>query len=81
MYKRQAIVTTQAAFDPLAIDVSLNGIMVCKDAGVGADRELCDLSGQKILIEIDLKAGKEEATIWTNDLSAMYVHENSSYSS
>ena len=76
-----AIGTTKAAFDPLLIDVSLNGIMVCKSAGVGEDRDLCDLSGQRIRIEIDLKAGKEEATIWTNDLSAMYVHENSSYSS
>jgi glutamate N-acetyltransferase/amino-acid N-acetyltransferase len=31
-------------------------------------------------IEIDLKSGPHEATIYTNDLSAAYVHENSAYS-
>jgi glutamate N-acetyltransferase/amino-acid N-acetyltransferase len=30
---------------------------------------------------IDLKSGVETATIWTNDLTHDYVHENSAYSS
>ena len=31
-------------------------------------------------IDVDLRAGAEQATIWTNDLSIAYVHENSAYS-
>jgi glutamate N-acetyltransferase/amino-acid N-acetyltransferase len=31
-------------------------------------------------ITVDLGAGAEEATVWTNDLTAAYVHENSAYS-
>ena len=29
---------------------------------------------------IDLKSGTERATVWTNDLTHAYVHENSAYS-
>jgi glutamate N-acetyltransferase/amino-acid N-acetyltransferase len=29
---------------------------------------------------VDLGAGSESATVWTNDLSVAYVHENSAYS-
>ena len=32
-------------------------------------------------LQIDMKVGKSEATILTNDLSHDYVHENSAYSS
>ena len=28
---------------------------------------------------VDLKAGAERATVWTNDLTHAYVHENSAY--
>ena len=38
-----------------------------------------DLSGRAVHIVIDLGAGGEAATIWTNDLSQAYVHENSAY--
>jgi glutamate N-acetyltransferase/amino-acid N-acetyltransferase len=34
-----------------------------------------------VQIVIDLAAGGEQATVWTNDLSPAYVHENSAYSS
>jgi glutamate N-acetyltransferase/amino-acid N-acetyltransferase len=34
-----------------------------------------------VTVTIDLKAGEERATIWTNDLTHAYVHENSAYSS
>jgi glutamate N-acetyltransferase/amino-acid N-acetyltransferase len=76
-----AVGTTSANFDPLTIDVSLNGVMVCKNSAPGADRSEVDLTGREIRIVIDLKAGSSTGTIWTNDLSAMYVHENSAYSS
>jgi len=76
-----AVGTTSAKFNPLTIDVSLNGVMVCRDSAPGSNRLEVDLTGKEITIVIDLKAGNFSGTIWTNDLSAMYVHENSAYSS
>lgn len=70
-----------APFDAYAIDVTFNGVQVCRAAGVGEDRGLVDLSGREVTVEIDLHAGQAEATIWTNDLTHDYVHENSAYSS
>ena len=74
-----AIGTTKAVFDPTTIDVSLNGVEVCRASSPGAPRELVDMKGERIEIIIDLHAGTESATILTNDLTAMYVHENSAY--
>ena len=76
-----AVGTTSALFDPDRIDVSMNGVTICRNGGIGDDRNLVDLSGRKIEIVIDLRAGSESATIMTNDLTAEYVHENSAYSS
>jgi glutamate N-acetyltransferase/amino-acid N-acetyltransferase len=75
-----AIGTTQAAFDPLDLDVSINDIAVCRNSGVGEPRDLVDLSGRDVDIRIDLKTGSAAATVWTNDLTHEYVHENSAYS-
>lgn len=75
-----AVGTTSARFDPLDVDVSINGILVCKSSSPGGDRNLVDMKGKEVEILIDLKVGADSATIWTNDLSAMYVHENSAYS-
>ncbi|WP_372593621.1 bifunctional glutamate N-acetyltransferase/amino-acid acetyltransferase ArgJ [Actinotalea sp.] len=70
-----------AAFEPEAIDVSINGVQVCRAGGVGEDRSLVDLaSAREVHIEIDLHAGESSATVWTNDLTHDYVHENSAYS-
>lgn len=74
--------TTKAAFEASDLDVSVNGVMVCKGCGVGEDRSLVDLSSHReVSVLIDLKAGSEQATIWTNDLTHDYVEENSAYSS
>lgn len=70
-----------APFDPNEIDVSVNGIQVCRGGGVGDDRSLVDMSAREVLVVVDLHAGDESATIWTNDLTHDYVHENSAYSS
>ena len=48
---------------------------------IGDDRNLVNLEPREVLVEIDLQAGAAEATIWTNDLTHEYVHENSAYSS
>lgn len=76
-----AVGTTDAAFEPDRIDVSINGVQVCRDGGIGEPREKVDLSQRAVSVEIDLHAGTESATIWTNDLTTDYVHENSAYSS
>lgn len=76
-----AIGTTSAQFDATKIDVSINGVQVCLASAPGQDRKLVDMSSKDVVIEIDLHAGKQAARVWTNDLSAMYVHENSAYSS
>ena len=73
--------TTKAAFEPDDLNVSINGVMVCKNGGVGEDRNLVSLEERNVRIEIDLNAGTEEATVLTNDLTHDYVHENSAYSS
>jgi len=76
-----AIGTTSAAFEPDRLNVAINGVRVCKNGGVGEDRELVDMRFREVHIVADLAAGNESATIWTNDLTADYVHENSAYSS
>jgi glutamate N-acetyltransferase/amino-acid N-acetyltransferase len=75
-----AVGTTAAAFEPDAVDVAVNGVWVCKGGAAAEDRSKVDLSGRAVTIRIDLHAGPAEATIWTNDLSHAYVHENSAYS-
>jgi glutamate N-acetyltransferase/amino-acid N-acetyltransferase len=73
--------TTSATFDPADLDVALNGVWVCRNSGLGEDRALVNLTARDVSVEIDLKSGDAEATIWTNDLTAAYVHENSAYAS
>ncbi|MET7570497.1 bifunctional glutamate N-acetyltransferase/amino-acid acetyltransferase ArgJ [Streptomyces sp. NPDC005492] len=76
-----AIGTTKAAFEPDRLNVAINGVWVCKNGGVGEDREKVDMRYREVHIVADLAAGSQTATIWTNDLTADYVHENSAYSS
>lgn len=76
-----AIGTTSAAFEPDQLNVAINGVWVCKNGGVGEDRDLVDMRYREVVVTADLAAGSESATIWTNDLTADYVHENSAYSS
>ncbi|MBW3084369.1 Arginine biosynthesis bifunctional protein ArgJ [Austwickia sp. TVS 96-490-7B] len=75
-----AVGTTTAVFEPTDLDVWINGVQVCRNSGVGQDRSEVDLSGREVVVEIDVKVGAAEATIWTNDLTHDYVHENSAYS-
>jgi len=75
-----AVGTTRAAFDPATLDVAINGIQVCRAGGVGEDRSLIDMSAREVHVVVDLHAGAHTATIWTNDLTHEYVHENSAYS-
>jgi glutamate N-acetyltransferase / amino-acid N-acetyltransferase len=76
-----AVGTTTAQFDPADLDVSVNGVRVCAGGQPDQSRDLVNLSGRAVTISVDLKTGHEHATIWTNDLTVAYVHENSAYSS
>jgi glutamate N-acetyltransferase/amino-acid N-acetyltransferase len=76
-----AIGTTSAVFDPDRLDVAINGVWVCRDGAEGEPREKADMSGRRITVTVDLRSGDHSAAIWTNDLTAEYVHENSAYSS
>ena len=70
-----------APYDPLVLDVSINGVQVCRAGGVGEDRSLVDLAADReVHVVIDLHAGAATATVWTHDLTHDYVHENSAYS-
>lgn len=76
-----AIGVTDAAFDPDQLDVSFNGVQVCRAGGIGEPREDVDLSGRHVHVLVDLHAGEASATIITNDLTYDYVKENAEYSS
>ncbi len=76
-----SIGTTNAAFDPADLDVAMNDVWVCRKSTPAEDPAAVDLTGRRVSVTIDLKAGAAEATVWTNDLTHAYVHENSAYSS
>lgn len=76
-----AIGTTGAEFDPYDVDVTINGVRVCRAGEPDQPAELVDLTPRVAHVLIDLKVGAETATILTNDLTHDYVHENSAYSS
>jgi len=76
-----ALGATSIAFDPDRVDVAINGRWVCRDGAIGEDRSQVQMSGRHVSITVDLKAGNCHDSIRTNDLTADYVQENSSYSS
>jgi glutamate N-acetyltransferase / amino-acid N-acetyltransferase len=75
-----AVGTTEAVFDPDRINVAINGVWVCRNGSYGDDRAKVDLRPRDVTITVDLSAGAHSATVWTTDLTADYVHENSAYS-
>ncbi|MEU6696899.1 bifunctional glutamate N-acetyltransferase/amino-acid acetyltransferase ArgJ [Pseudonocardia sp. NPDC046786] len=80
-----AVGCADAQIDPERLDVTINGVLLCKGAAVAGDRADCDLSGEDITIEVELGltggADGNTAEIRTTDLSHAYVEENSAYSS
>jgi glutamate N-acetyltransferase/amino-acid N-acetyltransferase len=75
-----AVGTTSAVFEADQIDVDFNQVAVCRNGSALAEEPQVSLTGREVQIRIDLNAGHEQAVLWTNDLTAMYVHENSAYS-
>lgn len=76
-----AIGTTGAAFDPYAVDVAFNDVRLCHAGAPDRPRDEVDLSGRTIAVSIELNVGDAVATVYTNDLTHDYVHENSAYAS
>ncbi|MBM7504510.1 bifunctional glutamate N-acetyltransferase/amino-acid acetyltransferase ArgJ [Agromyces aurantiacus] len=76
-----AIGTTSAPFDPYLVDVTMNGVRMCHAGRPDRPRDEVDLTPRATHVLIELHAGEASATIWTNDLTHDYVHENSAYSS
>ena len=69
-----AVGTTSAAFEPDRLDVSINGVEVCRAGAAGEPRDRVDLAGRAVTIAVDLHAGAASSTIRTTDLSYEYVH-------
>jgi glutamate N-acetyltransferase/amino-acid N-acetyltransferase len=76
-----SIGTTSAEFDPADLDVAMNGVWVCRSSTPAENPATVDLTPREVTVTIDLKSGDARATVWTNDLTHAYVHENSAYSS
>jgi glutamate N-acetyltransferase/amino-acid N-acetyltransferase len=74
-----AVGTAQAKINPLDIDVILNGVKVAKSSAPFEDRNQVSFADRLVTIQVDLKVGSASATVFTNDLSHDYVHENSAY--
>lgn len=74
-----AVGTAQAQLNPLNIDVTLNGVQVAKASAPFADRNQVSFADRLVTIDINLNMGSALATVFTNDLSHDYVHENSAY--
>jgi glutamate N-acetyltransferase/amino-acid N-acetyltransferase len=72
--------TTSAVFDPTDLDVAINGVWVCRSGAAGESQTAVDLGPRQVDVTVDLKSGTATATVWTNDLTHAYVHENSAYS-
>ena len=76
-----SIGTTRARFDPADLDVAMNDVWVCRGSAPHEPPDSVDLTSREVTVTVDLKAGSAQATVWTNDLTHAYVHENSAYSS
>ena len=76
-----AIGTVPVEFDVDGVDVTMNGVRVCHMGAPDRPRSEVDLTPRDTHVLIDLHAGSARASVFTNDLTHDYVHENSAYSS
>jgi glutamate N-acetyltransferase/amino-acid N-acetyltransferase len=76
-----AVGCADAPVDPDRLDITINGVLLCRGGCVAGDRKDADLTGEDVLVEVALGLGDGAADILTTDLSHAYVEENSAYSS
>lgn len=74
-----AVGTTAAAFESDRLSVAINGVDCAQWGAAISPAPMVDMRGRSVRLSVRLGAGSETAAIWTNDLSAGYVHENSAY--
>jgi glutamate N-acetyltransferase/amino-acid N-acetyltransferase len=69
------------AVDDSRVDISLNGLMVCRNGmATGRDVEANDrLKSKTVTIVVDLKLGKGSAKVLTCDLTEDYIKINAEY--
>jgi glutamate N-acetyltransferase/amino-acid N-acetyltransferase len=73
-----------AKFDPNRVDVSVNGLALCRkgvDAGFDEAAAHRELDCKEILLQVDLHAGTGTARLWTCDFTREYIDINASYRS
>ena len=70
-----------APYDPDEVTVDVNGVRICDGGKPCHDRSEVDMTPRQIDIDVDLHAGTEAATVWTDDLTHEYVHINADYES
>jgi glutamate N-acetyltransferase/amino-acid N-acetyltransferase len=75
-----AVGTTDAAFEPDRLNVAMNGVQICRNGGIGTHATRRPVGPGRRRGDRP-RRGSASATIWTNDLTHEYVHENSAYSS
>ncbi len=71
-----------AHFDPGRVDISVNGLLLCRrglDAGFDEAAAKRLLDGREITLRLDLHQGKASARMWTCDLTHEYITINASY--
>jgi len=69
-------------FRPELVDLRLGGVAVVRRGAACSHDESAAraaVSGDEVVLALDLNAGKHEAVIWTCDLTAAYVRINSQY--
>jgi glutamate N-acetyltransferase / amino-acid N-acetyltransferase len=76
-----AVGYSDADVNPEALDITINGALLCHGGVAAGDRSAADLSGKEVLVHVELGLGGGIAEILTTDLSHAYVEENSAYSS
>jgi len=73
-----------ARFDPNQVDLSVNGMVLCRrgvDAGFDEAAAHRELARKELLLQVDLHAGSATARVWTCDFTRDYIDINSSYRS
>jgi hypothetical protein len=78
-----AIGTTKAAFEPDQLNVAINGVWVCKNGGVGEDRDKVDMRYREVHIVADLppaprppRSGPTTSPPTTSTRTARTPHEH-----
>ena len=71
-----------ATFDPDRVDISINGMPLCRkgrDAGFDEATASRELDKSELTLRLDLHQGKASARMWTCDLTHDYITINASY--